>query len=287
MEILEKEKLQDAVFLDSFPKYVQPVDTKTEDERTQMNIIAERSAKARIKGQHDALSGFYKAMYKANPQKIMFRGLDDDAIEYLEEMNTNGLWCHITINMDEAKWDKNVLLSLLFKPRVYVRRWIACFEYYTKGDNHPHIHLLIEKKLEYYTKVSSKRVINDYYLRFKDFVCGPEKINVGFKKTPVSTLSYIKGIKKDKIKKELVEKDVVWRATQGLEPTYGNWDSVGDSPEVVAMTPKPKTTSPDGLVGEVVLRQPIVSVGPPDILSKCKLCSEPLAAKCSCSQTQK
>lgn len=280
-------KSRDLYFLDSFSTFKRPETFETEADRlVAQNELNSRNA-ARQSGKNDYLRKLWRQYYEAHPQEILLKGTEDDLIQYLEERNTNGMWSHITINIDPYKWNANVLVSLLHKPRIYVRRWIAVFEYYTTkpGEEfsaHPHIHLLIEKKKEYYAPCSQKRIIDDYYTRFKEFVQDPSKIDVKMKKQPRSTFQYIIGNKSERYKKENTALDYSWREKMGLKHVYGTWFEFDDDEKVST-----------GLV-DTSVPQLIPLAGPPNLyelqmrttapILVCELCDQ--ALPCACKDQQ-
>jgi len=190
--------------------------------------IIERRAKVKQKAADTLLEQWWKKYYQEHPEEILFRGIDDQILDIVSETLTkNGYFAFITINMDEQLYLHNmsdVFALIKKKPFKYILRWLAVFEYYTETGHHPHIHLILEKTPDSYTKVTRSKLIDDFYRRYKNYVSDQSKIDVKFPKNPASKVSYIKGIKKDLTKRMLVAKDVVYRKEIGIPDLFGSWE---------------------------------------------------------------
>jgi len=219
------------------------------------------------KAKQDLMFNHYKKYLGDNPRMYVYSDLDDEIIPLIEESYRNSTYAFITINCDEAKWNfKAFLVKLLKEQFNYVNRWIACIEYFTETGQHPHCHMLIEKKPEFYSRAPQSKIIDDYFRRFKDFVADRSKIDVRMPKNPASRYGYILGRKKDPIKQGNHLKDEIWRIENGIQPSYGNWTQdrtseaglVGSSVVTFSMSPELK-------VPPVTLASPRI---PPPLLTK-------------------
>lgn len=169
------------------------------------------------------LEEHFKDYYRRHPEEYLYSDLDADLLEIVELSYRNGQYAFITLNFNKSKYKQDKVLNILNgKQFNYIERWIACFEYHTKKGEHPHIHMLIEKKNDASAKCTKSKIIADYYRKYGEFLDDKQKVDVRMPKNPEGKLNYILGLKIDD-KMADVEEDKKYRKENGLQETYGNW----------------------------------------------------------------